>query len=307
MRPIYLTILLVVAGLHVAGAQTQAPPQTARQAILEMLLDKTPGALEKHLPNAARAILARGGDGPQMPVLRELTSARRGIFANGGQLETFDSGPVLLAVEEKESQHKVEIIVERDDLAGDAEELEFSVHPYSQRQPEYLPVVPRIILTMTQEKDVWKLCEITVAIHVPLADPDYLKGLQKIQNSSFESVAATSLRTINAAQVSYSAEFPKRGFTCRLSSLGGSETQGDRSPEHAMMIDDALASSRNSGYLFSITGCDAPPASKYRVTAVPADPNSGMRAFCSDESTVIRYSVDGQAATCLNEGVPLDQ
>ena len=43
------------------------------------------------------------------------------------------------------------------------------------------------------------------------------------------------------------------------------------------------------------------------MTAVPADPSSGMRAFCSDESAVIRYSTDGQATNCLSEGVPLDQ
>jgi hypothetical protein len=88
--------------------------------------------------------------------------------------------------------------------------------------------------------------------------------------------------------------------------LGG-ETQEQPSAEHAMLIDDALASGKRSGYIFSITGCDVPPASIYRITAVPSDPSSGMRAFCSDEPAVIRYSTDGQATTCLSEGVPLDR
>jgi hypothetical protein len=306
VRPFYLTFLLAFAGLYTASAQTRTP-QTARQALLEILLDKTPDAWEKHLPDVARNLFSRGGDSPQMPILRELTSFKAGISANGGELETFDSGPVLLAVEDKASQHKLEIVVERDDLAGDDNEIELSVHPYSEGQPAALPVVPRIILSMKQEKDVWKLNEITVAVHVPLSDPDYLKGLQKTQNSSFESAAAAGLRTLNTAQVSYSASFPKRGFTCTLSMLGGSETQEQPSPEHAMLIDDALASGKRSGYVFSITGCDVPPASKYQMTAVPADPSSGIRAFCSDESAVIRYSTDGQATNCLSEGVPLDQ
>jgi type IV pilus assembly protein PilA len=299
--------LLTVASLHATGAQNQTPPQTARQALLEIVLDRTAGAWEKHLPEAARRVLVHGGDIPQMQIVRQLTYFRAGISANGGELETFESGPLLLAIEEKASQHKVEIVVERDDLTGDADEIELSVRSYSEGQPESLPVVPRIILSMKQEKDVWKLSEITVALHVPLSDPDYLKGLKKIQNSNFESAATEGLRAINTAQVIYSRAFPERGFTCTLSTLGVSETQGDPSPEHAMMIDDSLASGNRNGYIFSITGCDIPPASRYRATAVPADPSSGMLAFCSDESGVIRYSADGHAATCLSEGVPTEK
>lgn len=305
MRPIYLTILLAVVGSHATIAQAQVPPQTARQAILEMLLDKAPGALEKHLPDAARKALFRGGESEQMPILRELTSFRSGIAASGAQLETFDSGPVLLAFEEKASQHRIEIIVERDDLEGDTDEIELSLHPYLQGQPEPLPVVPRLIVSMKQERDIWILSEMTVALHVPLSDPDYLKGLQKVQDSNFESAATAGLRTLNTAEVTYTSIFPQRGFTCTLSTLGGSG-QVDPSPGHAMLIDDALASGRRNGYVFSITGCDVPPASRYRTTAVPADPDSEMRAFCSDESGVIRYSADGKASTCLSEGVPLE-
>ena len=307
MRSIYLTLLLAVVGFHATSAQTQAPPQTARQALLEILLDKTPGTLEKHLPHAARKTLFRGGESEQMPVLRELTSFRRGITTSGGQLETFDSGPVLVTFEEKASQQRIEIIVERDDLAGDGDEIELSFHPYLGGKPEPLPVVPRLIVTMKQEEDVWKLDEITVAVHIPLSDPEYLKGLQKAQTSSSESASTGSLRTLNTAQISYSSAFPERGFTCTLATLGGSG-QVEPSPEHAMLIDDALASGRMHGYVFSITGCDVPPASSYHTTAVPADSDSDseLRAFCSDESGVIRYSSDGKAATCLSEGVPLE-
>ncbi len=306
MRPIYLTLLLAVVGFPTITAQAQAPPQTARQALLEVLLDKSPGALEKHLPDLARKALFRGGESDQMPVLRELTSFRSGIAASGAQLETFDSGPILLAFEEKASQHRIEIVVERDDLEGDGDEIELSLHPYLEGKPESLPVVPRLILSMKQEKDVWKLNEITVAVHVPLADPDYLKGLQKTQDSGFESAAASSLRALNTAQVSYNTAFPERGFACTLSALGSGEAQEKPRPDHAMLIDDALASGKRGGYTFSITGCDVPPASRYRTAAVPADPDSDMRAFCSDESAVIRYSTDGKAATCLSEGVPLE-
>lgn len=54
MRPINLFLLLAAAGWAVADAQVQAPPQTARQALIEMLLAQSPGAFEKHLPEPAR-------------------------------------------------------------------------------------------------------------------------------------------------------------------------------------------------------------------------------------------------------------
>lgn len=42
--------LALVAGLQWAVADTQPAPQTARQALIEMFFSKTPGSLEKHLP-----------------------------------------------------------------------------------------------------------------------------------------------------------------------------------------------------------------------------------------------------------------
>jgi hypothetical protein len=169
-----------------------------------------------------------------------------------------------------------------------------------------LPVRPRIVLSMEQEKEVWKLNEVTVAMHVPLSDPDFLKDLQTTQNPGSESSAVASLRTIMIAELAYSSAFPERGFTCNLSELGGSELQDKPTHERAMLIDDALASGTRGGYIFSISGCDLAPASKFSVTAVPKEPDSELRAFCSDESAVLRYAANGKAATCLSEGVPLE-
>jgi type IV pilus assembly protein PilA len=248
----------------------------------------------------------QGDDTSSTPILRELTSFRGGIVNSSGQLETFDSGSILLTIDQKEAQRKMEVIVERDDLAGVDDEIELSVHSYVNGKPQPLPVRPRIVLSMEQEKEVWKLNEVTVAMHVPLSDPDFLKDLQKTQNPGSESSAVASLRTIMTAEIAYSSAFPERGFTCNLSELGGSELQDKPTHEHAMLIDDALASGKRGGYIFSISGCDVAPASKFSVTAAPKEPDSELRAFCSDESAVLRYAADGKAATCLSEGVPLE-
>jgi hypothetical protein len=72
-----------------------------------------------------------------------------------------------------------------------------------------------------------------------------------------------------------------------------------------MLIDPRLAGGKKNGYFFALSGCDGSPASRYSVTAVPADPTSATRAFCSDESAVIRFSADGKAESCLTMGKPL--
>src|SRR5258708_22705014 len=142
---------------------------------------------------------------------------------------------------------------------------------------------------MKEEKEIWKLNEVTVAMHVPLSDPDFLKDVQRTQNPGSESSAVASLRTIMTAEIAYSSAFPERGFTCNLSELGGSGLQEEPTHEHAMLIDDALASGKRGGYSFSISGCRGAPAIKFSVTAVPRGPDSDLPAFCSCASRLLPH------------------
>src|SRR6059058_2255721 len=87
-----------------------------------------------------------------------------------------------------------------------------------------------------------------------------------------------------------------------LDGFGSSET----SEHHAMLIDSGLATGKKAGYVFTLSGCAGSPASSFKVTAVPAEPAIGARSFCSDQSAVIRYAMDGKAATCLTSGKPLN-
>lgn len=306
MRPLCLIVLFALAGSPRTGAQAlpqQEPSQTARQALLEMLTG-TPQTFEKHLLEATKKALLQGEDSASSPIFRQFAAFRAEMAANRNHVEIFESGSTLISLDEDEGRHKLEIGVERDDLMSDVDEIEVSFRSYKEGMLESLPVVPRLTLSMKHEKDVWKLNEITLALRVPLGDADFLEGLQKSQRQASESSAVATIRTLNTAEITYAASFPARGFTCKLSELGGS-AGGDPSPEQAMLIDDDLASGKKSGYVFAINDCDVRPASKYQITASPSDPDSGTRAFCSDESAIVRYAADGKAATCLSEGVPL--
>jgi hypothetical protein len=307
MRPLCLILLLAFSETHLSDAQpatSPQPPQTARQALLDMITG-SPETFTKHLPEATRKTLLQGEGSADSPILRQFAAFNAAMAANRNDVQTFAEGTTLLAMNEDNGLHKMEINVERDDLMSDVDEIELSFHSYKEGMVEPLPVIPRLTLSMKQEKEVWKLDEITLALRVPVGDAEFLKGLRKSQNAASESSAVAGLRTLNTAEISYAASFPEKGYTCQLSTLAGAGVGKDPNAEHAMLIDEVLASGKKGGYIFSINGCDSRPASKYQTTAVPSDLESGSRAFCSDETATVRYAADGKAASCLSAGVPL--
>src|SRR4029077_7824878 len=92
---------------------------------------------------------------------------------------TFVEGGTLLVSEQTAGHEKFEVLVEHDSLLGDTKEIELSVQYYKDNQPQSLSLVPRLIFTFKQEAEIWRLTGVTAAAHVPLTDPDYLKGLRK--------------------------------------------------------------------------------------------------------------------------------
>lgn len=126
-----------------------------------------------------------------------------------------------------------------------------------------------------------------------------IPNLLRARMAANESSAVASVRTITTAQVSYWGEHPATGYACSLSALGD-----------AHKIDTTLASGQKSGYRFEIVGCEAgiqgQAITTYGVVAYPITANqTGIRAFCADESSVIKQSVGGTAQSCLENGVVL--
>jgi len=212
-------------------------------------------------------------------------------------------GPTLL-VSEQDDHERVELIVEHDYLMGENDEIELSIHVYRNGEPEFLPVIPRLVFSMTQEKEIWKLTEATLEAHVPLTDPDYLKGIRKKQNEASENLASMRVSMMASAELRYSAHNPGRGYTCTLTDLFGRGEAPDQSPEAST---SAFAAAASNGYHFAISGCEGSPASRFQVTAVPLDSDSEMKAFCSDESATVRFDAGGNGSVCLNRGQVLNQ
>jgi type IV pilus assembly protein PilA len=314
------------------SAKAQSTPQTARQALIEMLFSKTPGTFEKHLPQAMKAALrkARADSGTTMLDNFSLLSGQ--WTAHGQEIQAFESGPTLVVIEDPQLHNKFEVTVEQDDLRGDEDTIDLGFRCFKDGQNQVAGTKFGLTFTMKQESGTWKLSQIGFQVGVSLTDPAFLKaistglkpgasslGTTEISTSSTPSVtpnlrainaaneasAVSALRTLNIAEVTYMTAYPAHGFTCALSDLGGMGGGGTADEHHALLVEPRLAMGKKNGYIFQLSGCDGSPASRYHVTAVPADPASGTRIFCSDESAVIRFSGDGKAESCLSTGQTL--
>jgi hypothetical protein len=307
MRQIWLASLLTVASSISLTAQTSSqaatppPPQSARQALIEMFMGKSENDFAKHLPEAAHQTLIHKGETPETSIILRISAIGRQMVAQGEHIETFDNGPTLLLSEQRDGHEKLEVAVEHDSLLGEDDEIELSVHYYKDGQPQSLPVVPRLIFTLMQEKEIWRLTEITVAAHVPLTDPDYLRGLRKKQDEANESAAQMRVTMIAAAETGYAAKHPDGGYTCALSTLFARDS-ASASEVGGVYFDPGQGNEESNGYRFALTGCDGVPASKYRLTAVPVDPEASVKTFCSDESGTPKFVTTGKSTSCFSRG-----
>ena len=299
-----LALTLAATSLTAQNLQTP-PPQSARQALIEMFLGKRENDLAKHLPDITRKALIRKDESPESSIVLRIAAAGRSMAAQGRTVETFDTGPNILVTEEPDHE-RVEVAVEHDSLMGDQDEIELSIHGYKDGQEENLPVIPRLIFTLQQEKDVWRLTEITVAGHIPLTDPDYLKGLRKQQDEANEQMAQMRMHMIVNGQEAYSAAHPEIGYACTLSSLVPQRTD-PTAGEAAATFDPGQGGEEWNGYRFTLNGCGGTPSSKYRLAAVPIDSDSTGKTFCADESGKIKFVTSGKPSSCFSSGQELNQ
>jgi len=116
-----------------------------------------------------------------------------------------------------------------------------------------------------------------------------------------EASAAAAVRTLDTAEITYSTTHPEKGFTCALSDL-----------RNDGVIDAPLASGSKVGYVYELVGCKADnpdgPNTHYQVIAYPITKNTtGIKAFCADETEVVRYDSNGSGESCLEHGKNLGE
>jgi type IV pilus assembly protein PilA len=124
-----------------------------------------------------------------------------------------------------------------------------------------------------------------------------IPNLLRARIAANEASAVGSVRTLNTAEVAYSTTYGT-GFG-PLASLGGA-AGCVAAPATACLIDPVLTAGTKSGYLVAAVaatgaGTVLSPFNTFEVNATPLSASTGTRAFCSDQSGVIRYNLTGTA------------
>ncbi len=313
-----------------AATAQEAPPQTARQALMEMFFSKETGTFKKHLPEVTRAALEKSG---ALDKLKQYSTVTQ--IPNQGRFQTFETGPILLSVDDPKTNVKLEVAVDKDSLVGERDDIDLSFHSYKDGQLQRTAsFMPRVTFSMKMESGIWRLSAIEITLRLPLDDPDLLKKVSDSMNSHIgpampptmtvmnqpqmqmqpqpamerrhvlgnETMTLAAVRTILTAETTYAATYPAVGYTCTLSDLDGFGG-GEPNEHQAMLIGSGLAGGRQHGYNFALSECAGSPASRFQLIATPSGDAFGRRTFCADQSGAIRSSAD--AASCVNDGTPV--
>lgn len=292
-------VVMMAAGITLTAQSSSPPPQTARQALIEMFLSKNPDDFARHLPDNARQALIHKGETEETSFALKIASVGRGMVEQGEHIETFDIGPNIL-ISEQPDHERFEVGVERDSLMGEQDEIEVSIHSYKNGEEEFIPVVPRLIFTLKLEKEIWRLTEVTVEAHVPLTDPEYLKGARKEQNEANQDAALARVNAMAELQKGYAAQHPDVGYSCAFHALTSQNQQTNPTEDGAAAGPQNTEESNT--YRFTLTGCGGTPSTKYRFTAVPTDSEAEMKTFCADESGKVKFITSGKPSSCFSAG-----
>ena len=130
-----------------------------------------------------------------------------------------------------------------------------------------------------------------ILIIAAIAIPNLLKSRMAANESS----AVGSIRTLNTAEVTYASGCPNVGFSATIAELNtGAVCAGGTG-----IIDNVLATGVKSGYTFAYAAVATVGINTtYTTSAVPQKVGvTGQRGFYSDQTGVIRYTLNGSVPT----------
>jgi type II secretory pathway pseudopilin PulG len=143
-------------------------------------------------------------------------------------------------------------------------------------------------------------------LFIPIIAAIAIPNLLRARISANEASAASTVRTINTTQITYSTTYPEQGYARDLATLGGNCSSG--SAEHACLLERQLGQAnctsgvwcQKGSYRFTISSNCAPArfggeqqgtenaCSEYVIAASPVNSNAGRRNYCSISDAVIR-------------------
>ena len=293
-------------------SQTQAPaapPQTPRQALIEMINGGQEGAM-KHLTVEMQKSLQ--GDGKNNSSVAQLAPFDQ-MRAASSDFQVFETGQVLLSTNDPKTNEKFEVHVDSDDLSGDTDNMDISFHQFHdgvEQDIPYAAMLSRFTVGMKRQANIWRLNEISVNIKVPVGDPKLLEkfgngmpgmtgvkiggGMDGKADKPRSIAPMEAVQMIGMAESMFARTHPEIGFTCTLADLA---------KPNLLNLDPRIFSGEPyHGYKFSLSGCQDKPSGSFRLVAEPVAPTAGAKAYCTDATHNVRSSDDGLGSSCLASG-----
>jgi len=162
------------------------------------------------------------------------------------------------------------------------------------------------------QKNGFSLIELLIVVAIILIIAAIaIPTLTRARVAADESSAVGSIRTINTAEISYTAAYPATGFATNLTYLGGA-APCTPSTTTGCFIDSLLSSgnpSIKSGYTFTlgVGACAAAtPNNCYSIISAPQfSAYTGAKYFCSFEDGVVRSSSSSISNPCPSTTPPI--
>jgi hypothetical protein len=300
-------LFVILSASNFLLSQTQAPaapPQTPRQALIEMINGGQGGAM-KHLTVEMQKSLKENGELAALDQLK----------ATSSDFQVFETGQVLLATTDPKSHEKFEVHVDSDDLSGDTDNIDISFHQFRdgvEQDIPYTTMLSQFTVGMKKQENIWRLNEISINIKVPLGDPKLLEKFGSgigpgIFGAKIGGVSASgkpdktkdmapreAVQMLGMTESMFARMHPDIGFTCTLSDLA---------KPNMLKLDPRIFSGEPyQGYKFSLSGCQDKPSGSFHLVAEPVSPTGKAKAFCIDATENVRSSDDGLGSSCLTSG-----
>ena len=132
-----------------------------------------------------------------------------------------------------------------------------------------------------------------ILIIAAIAIPNLMRSRMAANNAA----AASTVRTLNTAQATFSTTYPTVGYSATLGALGpGTGVCGTPSSTNACLIDNVLGCAKGpcirDAYKYNNTGLGTAPVTDYVIETWPTGASFGSVADCSTGDAVVRSKAD---------------